>query len=68
MRLVDADNMLKRIRDTYCFDCESCDGVRCRDCETGDVIDLLETEEEVTLEQIVIEQNRIVAERMKEQR
>ena len=33
---------IKRIEEVYCADCNSYNGVRCRACGTGDVIDMIE--------------------------
>lgn len=33
---------IKRIKEVYCADCNSYNGVRCRACGTGDAIDMIE--------------------------
>ena len=33
---------IKRIKEVYCVGCNSYNGVRCRACETGDAIDMIE--------------------------
>ena len=33
---------IKRIKEVYCVGCNSYNGVRCRACETGDAIDIIE--------------------------
>lgn len=68
MRLIDAESLERRIKDTYCSDCKSYGGVRCRACGTGDALDLLDSEEEVTIEQVVAEHNKNELEKLKEQR
>lgn len=32
MRLIDADALVENIKRVYCTDCDSYNGVRCRDC------------------------------------
>lgn len=36
------EEAIKRIQKTYCADCNSYNGVRCRACGTGDAIDMIE--------------------------
>lgn len=36
------EEAIKRIQKTYCVDCNSYNGVRCRACGTGDAIDMIE--------------------------
>ena len=42
MRLIDADALYELIEDTHCKDCNSYDGVKCRACPIGDMLDYLE--------------------------
>ena len=39
---IDREALLNHIRDVYCADCNSYNGVRCRACSTGDAIDMIE--------------------------
>ena len=36
------EEAIKRIQKTYCADCSSYNGVKCRACGTGDAIDMIE--------------------------
>lgn len=39
---IDREALIKHIEKTYCADCNSYNGVRCRACGTGDAIDMIE--------------------------
>ena len=39
---IEREALLNRIRDVYCADCNSYNGVRCRACGIGDTIDMIE--------------------------
>ena len=39
---ISREETIKRIEEVYCVDCNSCHGVRCRACGTGDAIDIIE--------------------------
>lgn len=39
---IEREKTIKHIQKTYCADCNSYNGVRCRACGTGDAIDMIE--------------------------
>ena len=39
---IEREATIKRIKEVYCADCNSYNGVRCRACGTGDAIDMIE--------------------------
>ena len=39
---IEREATIKRIKEVYCVGCNSYNGVRCRACGTGDVIDIIE--------------------------
>lgn len=39
---IEREEAIKRIQKTYCADCNSYNGVKCRACGTGDAIDMIE--------------------------
>lgn len=39
---IEREATIKRIKEVYCVDCNSYNGVRCRACGTGDAIDIIE--------------------------
>ena len=39
---ISREETIKRIKECYCTGCNSYNGVRCRACGTGDVIDMIE--------------------------
>lgn len=41
-KYVELEVTIKRIKEVYCADCNSYNGVRCRACGTGDAIDMIE--------------------------
>ena len=42
MRLIDADALVAYIKRVYCTDCDNYGGVRCRACEAGDALDMID--------------------------
>ena len=38
---IEREEAIKRIQKTYCADCNSYNGVKCRACGTGDAIDMI---------------------------
>lgn len=39
---IEREATIKSIKEVYCADCNSYNGVRCRACGTGDAIDMIE--------------------------
>ncbi len=50
---VEKEATIKRIKEVYCAGCNSCNGVRCRACGTGDAIDMIEDAPAVDAEVVV---------------
>lgn len=38
----DCEALIKHLREIYCSECNSYNGVRCRACEAGDIIDMID--------------------------
>ena len=50
---IEREATIKRIKEVYCVDCNSYNGVRCRACGTGDAIDMIEDAPVIDAEVVV---------------
>lgn len=51
-RLIDAENLEKRIKENYCSGCNSFNGVVCRSCGCDDCLDMIDSEETADAEPV----------------